>query len=83
MTYTVKKGDTLSGIASRYGVPLADIIKANNIANPDKIYVGQKIIIPGVSSSGSKTDETAEALKKCLDVIEKLPEFKALEGMLK
>lgn len=41
--YTVKKGDTLSAIAKRYGTTVQDIAKKNNIKNVNKIYVGQKL----------------------------------------
>lgn len=44
-TYTVKKGDTLSAIAKKYGTTVAKLKKANNIANANKIYVGQKLVI--------------------------------------
>lgn len=47
--YTVVKGDTLWGIAKKYygnGSRYPEIAKANNIANPDIIYVGQKLLIP-------------------------------------
>lgn len=44
-TYTVKKGDTLSGIAKKYGTTYQKIAKDNNIKDPNKIYVGQKLII--------------------------------------
>ena len=46
VTYVVKSGDTLSGICSRYGVSWKKVASYNNLANPNKIYVGQKIIIP-------------------------------------
>ena len=49
--YTVKKGDSLGGIASRFGVKLSDITKLNNISRPDLIKVGQKIIVPLKSGS--------------------------------
>ena len=44
-TYTVKSGDTLSGIASKYKTTVAKLAKDNNIANANLIYVGQKIAI--------------------------------------
>ena len=44
-TYIVKKGDTLSGIARKYNTTYQKIAKDNNISNPNKISVGQKLII--------------------------------------
>lgn len=45
ITYTVKKGDTLSGIAAKYGTTYQKIAKDNNIKNPNFIKVGQKLKI--------------------------------------
>ena len=53
--YVVKKGDTLSGIASKYGTTYQKLAEYNNIENPNLIYVGQKIVIPTTSSSSSIT----------------------------
>lgn len=44
--YTVVSGDTLSGIASRYGTTYQELAKYNGIPNPDLIYPGQIIRIP-------------------------------------
>lgn len=44
--YTVKRGDTLSAIASRHGTTVKAIAERNNIPDPDKIKIGQKLIIP-------------------------------------
>ena len=44
-TYTVQKGDTLSGIAQKYGTTYQEIAKANGISNPDLIYAGQTLKI--------------------------------------
>lgn len=41
--YTVKPGDTLSGIAARYGTTQAELVNLNNIKNPNLIYAGQRI----------------------------------------
>lgn len=41
--YTVKEGDTLSSIANKKKTTVAKLVKLNNISNPDKIKVGQKI----------------------------------------
>ncbi len=45
-TYVVQRGDTLMSIAKRFGLTLKDLQTANNITNPDKIYPGQKLVIP-------------------------------------
>ena len=47
--YTVVRGDTLWGIAQKFygnGSRYPEIARANNIANPDIIHVGQKLLIP-------------------------------------
>lgn len=41
--YTVKSGDTLSGIASKYGTTYQRLAQINGIANPNKIRAGQRI----------------------------------------
>jgi len=46
--YTVVKGDTLTKIASKFGVTVADLVGWNGIKNPDLIVVGQKLIVKGV-----------------------------------
>ncbi len=45
--YTVQQGDTLGRIARDQGVSLSDLIEANDIDNPNLIYPGQVLIIPG------------------------------------
>ena len=44
-TYTVRSGDTLSSIATKYKTTVQKLVKDNNIKNPNLIYAGQKIII--------------------------------------
>lgn len=46
VVYVVKSGDTLSGIASKYGTTYQKLAEYNNIANPNLIKVGQQIRIP-------------------------------------
>lgn len=44
--YTVVKGDTLWSIAQRYNTTVSELVKINNIKDPNLIYVGQKLKIP-------------------------------------
>lgn len=45
--YTVKSGDTLFDIGQRLGIPFQQIADLNNLPDPDKIDVGQKLKLPG------------------------------------
>lgn len=51
LVYVVKRGDTLSGIASKYNTTYQKLAEYNNIKNPNVISVGQKIKIPGTKTS--------------------------------
>jgi LysM repeat protein len=44
--YVVREGDTLSGIAARFGVPETAILEANPLSDPDRLFVGQELVIP-------------------------------------
>jgi LysM repeat protein len=46
-TYVVGKGDTLSHISQRFGVSVARIMTLNNIADPNRVRLGQKLMLPG------------------------------------
>lgn len=56
--YTIQRGDTVSGIARRYNVPVQDLITANGLASPDGIIVGQQLTIP--ESAGEVPPAEAE-----------------------
>jgi soluble lytic murein transglycosylase-like protein len=44
--YVVQPGDTLSGIARRLGVPMAELQEANGITDPDRIIAGRELRLP-------------------------------------
>jgi len=46
--YIIQSGDSLTLIASRFGVPLADLMSANLLTDPNQIFIGQQLIIPGL-----------------------------------
>ncbi|WP_338930485.1 LysM peptidoglycan-binding domain-containing protein [Streptomyces netropsis] len=48
--YTVKSGDTLTAIAARFGTTVEQLVKWNNIPNPDLIKVGQQLIVARADS---------------------------------
>lgn len=55
-TYKIKKGDTLSGIAKKYGTSVSALMSANkSIKNANLIYAGRTLNIPGSSSSRSSS----------------------------
>jgi LysM repeat protein len=57
----VKPGDTLSGIAKKYGVGVASIVKLNGLASANRIYVGQRLTLRGGSSAKAATTTAASA----------------------
>ena len=61
-TYTVQAGDTLSGIASKYGTTYQELARINNIANPNVIYPGQVIKINGETVEKTYTVKSGDTL---------------------
>src|SRR5260370_422092 len=55
-TYTVRPGDTLSGIADQLGVSVDQLAAANKIADPSLVQVGRVLKVPGDSSGDSSND---------------------------
>lgn len=63
-TYIVQTGDTLTGIALAFGIEPLDLMIANQIANADRIQVGQTLIIPAGALARPRT--AAAAPKKVI-----------------
>jgi LysM repeat protein len=44
--YVVQKGDSPAGIAKKFKVSYADLLRTNNIEDPKRLQIGQKLVIP-------------------------------------
>lgn len=51
--YVVEAGDSLFGIALKFGLTIDALMQANNLTNPDFVFVGQRLSIPGTGSAAS------------------------------
>ncbi|MGH8907400.1 MAG: lytic transglycosylase [Egibacteraceae bacterium] len=45
--YVVRSGETVSIIARRFGISVADIVKANDLSDPNQLDAGQRLVLPG------------------------------------
>ncbi|MBU4211061.1 MAG: LysM peptidoglycan-binding domain-containing protein [Kiritimatiellae bacterium] len=45
--YVVRSGDTVGGIAKRYGIAQSEIVDLNKLSDPNKLRIGQKLMLPG------------------------------------
>ncbi len=78
--YVVKSGDSLSQIASAYGVKTADLAEANKIKNHNTIYVGQKLVIPGATKKPSIDRRPQKPVK--LESFKQAPEINIDEDLM-
>lgn len=53
--YTVAPGDTLYGIAARYGFSVQEIVSLNGLGDPNLIFAGQHLSLPGQSGEATAT----------------------------
>lgn len=56
-TYTVRSGDTLSGIAAKYGTTYTELARINGISDPNTIYAGQVLKVSGAPAASNATTE--------------------------
>ena len=53
--HVVRRGETLSGIARRYGTTVEQLVRANSISDPNFIVAGQRLAVSGSAGSGTAT----------------------------
>lgn len=58
--YVVQSGDTLGSIARRFNTTVAELMRLNSIANPDRINVGQKLTVPAAGATTGSTTTTTD-----------------------
>lgn len=71
-TYKIKWGDTLWDIANKYGTTVSELVSLNNIKNPDLIYVGNTLKLPGYKEESTSQAVTAPT-KSELSIAETKP----------
>ena len=59
--YTIKSGDTLSGIAKKHGVNMNDLARINSLKLTDTIHPGDKLKIPSNGTSSSSTGSSSQS----------------------
>lgn len=60
--YEVKPGDTLAAIASDRGTSVSEIIKANNLNNPNELRINQKLTVPSAENRSTAIKPTVPAV---------------------
>ena len=63
-TYIVRKGDMLSQLAVDFDTTTAELVRLNNLSNPDVLYVGQELRVPAGRSKSSTSSRSAPSVKK-------------------
>jgi murein DD-endopeptidase MepM/ murein hydrolase activator NlpD len=81
--YTVKRGDTLTGIANRFGLSMMTVWWANRLTSKDALKIGQKLLIPpvdGVLYKVREGDTLASVAKRFSADPEEIIAFNDLAG---
>lgn len=82
--YTIQNGDTMTGLAKKFGVSVSELAKANDIEDPDKIYIGDALSVPDPrqhQQSGPRNQEELQALLKQLSSETGTPVDELMKGV--
>jgi len=63
--YVVQSGDSIGGIAKQYGISRSEIVDLNKLSDPNKLRVGQKLMLPGrlkIKAAPAKHSAKAKAV---------------------
>jgi LysM repeat protein len=69
LVHVVNRGSSLWAIATHYGVSVASIVAANGLANPGRIFAGQRLIIPGATASPPSSAPRAKMSSRMAAVV--------------
>ncbi len=69
INYEVKWGDTLESIAYRFGTTVEELVRINNLANPNLIYIGQILKVPGTAQAMPPSPAASEYIVQPGDTI--------------
>lgn len=61
IVHTVIQGDTMTGIANAYGVPIEEILQLNGLRGSRFIFVGQQLLIRAATGAGAESTEEASS----------------------
>jgi len=72
--HVVRPGETLSSIAPRYGIRMAELVAANGLRNPDAVRAGQRLVLPAcaTTSAAERAARNAAAAARAPDVAVRL-----------
>ena len=60
-SYTVKRGEGLIGLASRYNVPVATLAAMNDMSPTEQLLIGQRLTVPATSSQSSSSSSSSSS----------------------
>jgi LysM repeat protein len=64
LTHVVRAGDSVNAVARTYGVSRATLVEANDLADPNRIVVGDHLLIPGVSGDAVRVPSFVQSARR-------------------